>query len=265
MKKNIRGTIVVLLGLIIILPLACTFEQVEPTIDCSISPLVLSIAEKSDSDCDESNGSFSISVEGGTVPYEFSSELGSNVNGIFSGVGAGNYTISVTDAQGCENSLGVEIKNSEGVNIDDLTIEHAGCGTSLGSIAISASGGEEPYAFSLNGGDSQQSNIFSNLAPGSFDVVVTDALGCETTQNVNLTTDVSYAGSIKDIIETNCAISGCHNGNISPDLRSFGSIQASAGRIKARTGNRSMPRGRTLTQAQIDQIACWVDDGALDN
>ncbi len=265
MKTNVRSTIVVLLGLIIILPFACTFEQVEPTIDCSISPIVLSIVEKSDSNCDESNGSFSISVEGGTAPYEFSSELGSNNDGRYNGVGAGSYSITVTDAQGCENSVLVEILNSEGVNIDDLTIENAGCDSSLGSIEISASGGEEPYSFSLNSGNSQQSNLFSNLAPGSFDVTVTDASGCATTQNVSLTSGVSYSGAIQAIIETNCAISGCHNGSISPDLRSFASIQASASRIKARTSNRSMPRGRTLTQAQIDQIACWVDDGALDN
>ncbi|MCX8489943.1 MAG: 2-polyprenyl-6-methoxyphenol hydroxylase, partial [Cyclobacteriaceae bacterium] len=71
---------------------------------------------------------------------------------------------------------------------------------------------------------------------------------------------------IKPIIDTNCAISGCHvSGGIRTDLSQLSVIQSSASSIKTRTGNKSMPIGRTLTQAQIDQIACWVDDGALNN
>ena len=77
--------------------------------------------------------------------------------------------------------------------------------------------------------------------------------------------EVSFETDIAPIIENNCAISGCHGGNISPDLRNFSTIQARANRIKIRTQNRTMPRGRSLTQMEIDQIACWVDGGALDN
>ena len=75
----------------------------------------------------------------------------------------------------------------------------------------------------------------------------------------------TYSGVIQGIIASNCAISGCHDGSISPDLTTFNTIQSRASRIKARTANGSMPRGRTLTQTEIDLIACWVDDGALEN
>lgn len=76
---------------------------------------------------------------------------------------------------------------------------------------------------------------------------------------------ISFEDTIKPIIEENCAIAGCHNGSQNPDLRSFTEITSNKERIRIRTSQRSMPLGRTLTQAQIDAIECWVEQGALNN
>jgi len=76
---------------------------------------------------------------------------------------------------------------------------------------------------------------------------------------------VSFDDTIKPIIESNCAISGCHNGSQEPDLRSYAEIIRNKESIKTRTSDRSMPLGRTLTQTQIDAISCWVQQGALNN
>ena len=77
--------------------------------------------------------------------------------------------------------------------------------------------------------------------------------------------EVTYSANISTIIEANCAISGCHAGSVSPDFREFNTIQSKSDRIKVRTQNRTMPKNGSLTQQEIDQIACWVDNGALDN
>ena len=45
----------------------------------------------------------------------------------------------------------------------------------------------------------------------------------------------------------------------------FANVQGNAGQIKTLTGNRTMPAEGSLTQAEIDMIACWVDDGAVAN
>ena len=64
----------------------------------------------------------------------------------------------------------------------------------------------------------------------------------------------------------NCAVSGCHNGTQFPDFRSLSNIQQNKDQIRQRTQTGNMPpNGRSLTQQQIDLIACWIDDGALDN
>ena len=242
----------------------CTWDQITPKVDCTTSPIEISVEEVLDSNCGEADGSFMLIPSGGTGPYTFTSDFDSRDDGIFTQLVAGSYTVTITDAVGCSVEETVSIANREGVNLDEVIASNTSCGSDVGSIEVAASGGVEPYTFSINGAE-QESNLFSNLGTGSYNVVVTDAAGCETSQSVDILTNASYENSIKTIVETNCSISGCHDGSISPDLTTFNNIQSSANRIKARTANGSMPRGRTLTQTQIDLIACWVDDGALNN
>ena len=46
----------------------------------------------------------------------------------------------------------------------------------------------------------------------------------------------------------------------------FSNIQSSASQIKSLTQSGAMPKnGSKLSQTQLDAIACWVDDGALNN
>jgi hypothetical protein len=80
---------------------------------------------------------------------------------------------------------------------------------------------------------------------------------------------ISYANDIRPILDTNCQISGCHgsNGGI-PSWATYETVSANAAKIKTRTGNGSMPpisSGKDLTADQIQMIASWVDDGALNN
>lgn len=80
----------------------------------------------------------------------------------------------------------------------------------------------------------------------------------------------TYSGVVQPIISTNCAVSGCHDGNTPglPNWNIFDNVQANAALIKERTSNRTMPpssSGITLTAEKINSIACWVDSGAQNN
>lgn len=55
------------------------------------------------------------------------------------------------------------------------------CGTSNGSITVSASGGAAPYQFKLDNTSYGSATTFSNLGGGSFTVTVKDKNGCEKT------------------------------------------------------------------------------------
>lgn len=243
---------------------SCTWEQQTPTVDCSVSSVTATLVENSSASCGTANGSFTISATGGESPYLFSFEEGTNTTGQFTDIAAGTYAVVVTDAKGCTASLAVSIANQDGVNVSNVTSTASGCDSSNGSITVSATGGEEPYGYSIDG-VAQSGNVFTGLSSGTYDVSVHDQLGCETSQTVEILSGVSYESSIKSIIANSCATTSCHGGSVSPDLRTFSTIQSKASSIKTRTGNKSMPKGSSLTQEEIDLIACWVDDGALAN
>lgn len=82
-------------------------------------------------------------------------------------------------------------------------------------------------------------------------------------------TEVTFFQNIKPLITTKCAISGCHLDNSGlPDFSQNAIIQSKAAGIKSRTASGNMPpsgSGITLTQQEIDDISCWVDDGAQIN
>lgn len=82
----------------------------------------------------------------------------------------------------------------------------------------------------------------------------------------NCAAPVAFSTQIAPIIQANCAVSGCHAaGAILPELTSFEKRKASAAEIKHETQSLHMPppsSGKSLTQEEINLIACWVNQGA---
>ena len=83
----------------------------------------------------------------------------------------------------------------------------------------------------------------------------------------------SYSQHVLPIIETKCAISGCHNGDLGEDFNwlQFETFheRAESGLLKFRVTRRIMPPSDSpegpLSQEQINVIACWTDQGAPQN
>jgi hypothetical protein len=83
----------------------------------------------------------------------------------------------------------------------------------------------------------------------------------------------SYAQDVLPIIQTKCAISECHNGDLGDDFNwlDFETFHARAesGLLKYRVTRRIMPPSNSpegpLSQEEINAIACWTDQGALEN
>ena len=166
------------------------------------------------------------------------------------------------------SSANVSIGNQNGPNAN-ATVTAAGCGLTEGSIDINVDGGVEPYLFSLNGGDTQNESNFSGLTSGDYQVEIIDQGGCQTSVTVSLGNGTSYKDEIIPIIELRCAIADCHDGSDTalPDWTQYVNVEAQSENIKRRTSNRTMPPpgSQALTTSEIQAIACWVDDGALNN
>lgn len=81
--------------------------------------------------------------------------------------------------------------------------------------------------------------------------------------------DVSLSQNVEPIIATRCAVPGCHvSGGQPPNFGQSSTIVSRAASIRNRTKNRTMPppaSGITLTEAEIQAIDCWVQQGAIAN
>jgi len=242
---------------------SCTSE-IQPREDECEGAIALQSNNVIEASCNQSNGGFSISVNGGTGDYTFSLNGSTQSTSSFTNLDAGSYTIRVTDEAGCSSELTVNIQNQDGVNASLESVTNSDCDDQTGSISVAASDGQGPYEYRLNDGAFQANSIFESLSPGTYVVSVKDASGCQVELIAEVRSTVLFT-DIRDIIQTNCAISGCHNGSRFPDLRSDNNISAQASRIMSRTASRSMPpsgSGRSLSTEEIEAIACWVNDGA---
>jgi gliding motility-associated-like protein len=115
----------------------------------------------------------------GTPPYtiEWSDP---SLDGQFNptGLSSGNYSLTVTDALGCFQSLDLFIDVEKTLELNP-TITQVDChGDSTGSIALTVTGGTEPYMYLWEADPLNDSPTLDDLPAGSYPVTVTDAEGC---------------------------------------------------------------------------------------
>lgn len=249
--------------------MGCSHSTVEPKpVDCATSTLALSFTSADPTSCTTNNGSISSSTIGGDAPYQFALDtqpFAATSN--FTGLGAGTYQLKVKDKNGCERTTSVTLKPFGSTLAATTATVDSGCKTAKGSITINASGGSGPYSYKINDGAASSIAAVTNLSAGSYSVKITDNGGCSITQSVKVLSGTKFSVDVKGIIEANCAISGCHvAGGASTSFTTLANVQASASQIKSRTQSGNMPKNAAkLPQAELDAIACWVDDGAANN
>lgn len=120
------------------------------------------------------DGSIAVSVTGGTSPYTFNWSNGAASSSV-TGLVAGTYSGTVTDANGCQASEMVNVTGPAAISGSVTTVD-AGCGSSNGSATVTASGGTPGYTYLWSNGET--SAAAGNLAAGNYSVTVTDANGC---------------------------------------------------------------------------------------
>jgi hypothetical protein len=88
------------------------------------------------------------------------------------------------------------------------------------------------------------------------------------TVDCNTVTNKAFAANISPIVQSSCAISGCHaagSGNGPGALTTWAQISAASTRIRQAVASGTMPQGSTLSTAQKNSIVCWIDSGAPNN
>jgi gliding motility-associated-like protein len=123
------------------------------------------------------DGTALATATGGQSPYSYSWSNGGNTAQI-SGLLAGAYSATVTDANGCTGVSTVVLTEPTLLELSFVVNDLDCFGENDGAIQIQTSGGAPPYQFSLNGGAVQAENLFVGLNAGVFTLEVTDANNC---------------------------------------------------------------------------------------
>ncbi len=173
-----------------------------------------------DVDCNGGDdGSINVGINGGTPPYSFSWDNGTSTEDL-GGITAGNYNLIVSDSLGCSSGTSFEVTEPTPIVVD-MQVSHAVNGENNGSILASTSGGIAPYIWQWSNGNNTV--LASNLPPGTYSVVVTDANGCnlQLEATVDATTSLTEETPLESL-------------NISPNP-SLGSFQLSLSLFKENT------------------------------
>jgi hypothetical protein len=168
-----------------------------------------------------SNGSITATATGGSG-FTYSINGGAyQTSGTFSGLAAGNYTITAKNSNGCTGSVIVALGANNpcsGVTILVSTTQIDPLQGQLnGSITASATGGTG-FTYSLNNGAFQTSGLFSNLAAGTYTVTAKSSSGCIGTKQVVLTA-VSQCANLNivitpTVVNTTPCVTPANNGSI---------------------------------------------------
>ncbi len=159
-----------------------------------------------DAVCQKTTGTLTVTAQGGTPPYTFTSSLPTNTTGIFTNVAVGNYAITVTDAGGCGSvQVAASVKNITPVLATNVTANNAKCTGSNGSITLVTNGGSAPYTFD-GGSVKNTTGSFTGLAKGTYNFTITDASGCQTSASAKI--DSSYDVITANIVPKNASCIG---------------------------------------------------------
>lgn len=142
-----------------------------------------------DASCSNSNnGSIQVTASGGTSPYNYSLNNGPFFpNSTFTAVASGNYTILVSDVNGCTASTTATVGSVYVLTASVLSQTDVSCsGGADGTVTITSTGGLAPFEFSKDGGLTwQPDSTFNGLSGGTYTIIAKDANGC--TDNVSAT------------------------------------------------------------------------------
>ncbi len=147
------------------------------TVTFAQPPAITLTVTKADTKCNAvCNGSVSAVASGGTGTISYQWQPGGSTAPSLTGLCAGDYTLTATDANGCSQTTVVTIAEPSLVVVTYTNTNPTLCTSSDGSISFTASGGTSPYTFTWTPGG--PSNPLINLPDGTYALSITDANGC---------------------------------------------------------------------------------------
>jgi hypothetical protein len=128
----------------------------------------------------EANGGISVAVTGGSTPYQYQWSHDPAATGASqSGLAAGIYRLTMSDAKGCSSEVSVELLQPALLSLS-AQMDSTNCQRATANIAATVSGGTDPYTFLWSTG--AKTPAVTGLSSGTYTLTLTDANGCSDTR-----------------------------------------------------------------------------------
>ncbi|NPD47967.1 SprB repeat-containing protein, partial [Lentimicrobium sp. S6] len=223
-------------------------------------PDVLSAsAIPSDVTCNgDADGAVDLSVSGGTTNYTFLWSNGATTEDL-SGLSGGNFSVTVTDANGCTTTSGPHSVSEPSVLAVMGTETNILCfGESTGAIDVTTSGGTTDYTYLWS--NAATTEDISSVIAGPYTITVTDANGCSTSDSWTITEPAS-ALSISLTSSTDITCNGDANGIVDIEVTGGTTSYTYAWSNGATTQDISSLSGGSYTVTVTDANGCTETGG----
>lgn len=140
--------------------------------------LITAVADTTSPLCNgDTNGGLDVTTSGGVSPYSWSWNSGQTSEDI-SNMGAGTYTVTITDNNACVVPYTFAIGEPDVLSYTMTSVINTFCEYgSTGQIQVTTYGGTAPYVFFWS--DSSSNEDITGLPVGMYSMTVTDTNGCQ--------------------------------------------------------------------------------------
>jgi len=210
--------------------------------------------------CGNPDGSATVTAAGGTSPYSYlwDAAAGNQTTATATGLLAGGYTVTITDANGCVSTATATVNDAGAPSASITASSDVSCnGGNDGSATVNPIGGTSPYVilWSPLGGTGLTA---TGLPAGAYTVTVTDANGCVATTSVTINEPALFTSAITASTNATCngicdaSATVSANGGVSPYTYSWNN---GAGTNPSATG---LCAGLTYTVTITDANGCAI-------
>ncbi len=154
--------------------------------------------------CLSSSGSATVTVTTGTTPYTYQWSPSGGNSSAATGLSAGNYSVIVTDGNGCTSTKTVAINSIGGISAT-VNSTQSTCTNPSGTATVSPTSGSAPYTYVWNTSPPQSSQSVSGLSVGNYSVTITDTNGCTGTASVTIVSSGGITATVNST-QSSCSL-----------------------------------------------------------
>ncbi|WP_343603909.1 gliding motility-associated C-terminal domain-containing protein [Fluviicola sp.] len=221
---------------------------------CGIANVLQATATSTPTGCGSTcTGTATVTASGGTAPYTYSWSGSSATTATLTGLCAGTYTVTVTDAGGCSITAQTTVTNSSSTIAVTVSATNETCQNACnGSVTATATGGTTPYTYSWTNTTATTATV-SNVCPNTYVVTVTDQNGCSATAQAVVGSNPGVSVTATAVNET---CQGVCDGSVSTTVSGGSAPYSYSWSVPATTANITNRCPGTYSVTVTDQNGC---------